>query len=180
VDDDGTGWNEVLLSLWGDDTRDAVVARIERVATSRRGWLVRVFSDPDRVRPNLTETVHQLVLAAIQDETGADLEALGSQAAWDCYEQVWDALAARWSDGGALVAVPLGREPEVVRLLAQLPPEGAVSAGADVGDGGVQPLWLRGRLLLDPDGLRGYLALDGGRVPAAIHDTAQALLRAVR
>jgi hypothetical protein len=180
VDDDGTGWNEVLLSVWSERTRDAVVDRIETAARARRGWLVRVFSDPDRVRPELTELVHRLVLAAIQDETGADLEELGSQAAWECYEQVWDELARHWERGGDLTVVPLGREPEVVQLLAALPPEGAVSAGADLDGPHVVPLWLRGRLLVDPDGLAAYLALDGGRVPAEVATTARSLLRALR
>lgn len=174
--DDESGWNAVLLELWTDEVRDAVVARIERAMVGRHGWLVRVFSDPGGVRASLTEIVHAVVLAAIRDETGADLDGLGSQAAWDCYEQVWDELAARWADGGVLTAVPVGDEPDIVRAIAQLPDEAAVAAAADVCDWGSDPLWLAGRLRVDTAGLRSYLELDGGRAPAAVHATVTAML----
>jgi hypothetical protein len=177
VDDDHSGWHEVLLSMWSDETRDAVVARIEQATVGRRGWLVRVFASPDAVRPELTETLHAVVLAAIRDETGADLDALGSQAVWDCYEQVWDALARRWFDGGDLAAVRLTSEPTVTALLAKLPAEAAVCAAADVVSDGVDPLWIGGRLRVDADGLRAYLSLDGGRAPAAVHAAITAILR---
>ncbi len=177
MDDDGTGWNELLLSLWSGATRDAVVTRIEGALRGRRGWLVRVFADPDGVRPELTETVHAVVLAGIRDETGADLDALGSQAAWDCYEQVWAALGDRWADGGSLASVPLTKEPSVDAFVRTLPTEAAVCAGADVLDGRVDPLWLRGRLRVDVDGLRAYLALDGGLAPEAVHTTIMRILR---
>jgi hypothetical protein len=177
VDDDLSGWHEVLLSMWSDDTRDAVVARIEHATVGRRGWLVRVFSAPDTVRPELTETLHAVVLAAIRDETGADLDVLGSQAVWDCYEQVWDALAERWHDGGDLPVVRLTSEPAVAALLMQLPAEAAVYAGADLVAGGVDPLWLGGRLRVDGDGLRAYLSLDGGRAPAPVHAAITTVLR---
>ncbi len=177
--DDTSGWDGVLRELWSAEVRDAVVARIEGATVGRRGWLVRVFATPEQVRGALTETVHAVVLAAIRDETGADLDELGSQAAWECYEQVWDELAGRWHDGGELPAVPLGREPEVVRALAGLPPEAAVYAGADLVAGAVQPLWLAGRLHVDVDGLRAYLALDGGRVPAEVGADIATVLAAV-
>lgn len=166
--DDDTGWDEVLTGSWSDDVRDRVVARIEEATVARRGWLVRVLTDPERVRPALTETVHAVVLAGIRDETGADLEALGSQAAWECYEEVWRELTRRWAGGGSLAAVPLGREVVVVEVLRRLPAEAAVAAGADVTDGGVEPLWLAGRLRLDVEGLQTYRALDGGRLPLAL------------
>ncbi len=174
--DDSSGWNDILLGVWSDHVRDAVVDRIERSSVGRHGWLARVHSDPDRVRPGLTETVHQLVLAAMRDETGADLEALGSQAAWDCYEQVWGALALRWADGGPLATVPLGQEPQVVRLLEQLPAEAAVAAAVDV-DGDLRdPLWIAGRLRIDTAGVRAYLQFDGGRTPRDLHTTLTAIL----
>jgi hypothetical protein len=177
--DDSSGWNDVLLGLWSERVRDAVVDRIERSSVGRHGWLARVYTDPDRVRPGLTETVHQLVLAALRDETGADLEALGSQAAWECYEQVWDALAARWDDGGPLATVPLGSEPKVVRLLDPLPAEAAVAAAVDV-DGSVRdPLWIAGRLRIDAAGVRAYLQLDGGRTPRDVHTTLTTILAIV-
>lgn len=177
--DDESGWNEVLLDVWSDVLCAQVVERIERVAVGRHGWLVRVFSDPEGVAGGLTETVHAIVLAAIRDETGADLEELGSQAAWECYEQVWDSLASRWADGGQLALVPLGSEPEVVRLLQRLPLEAAVAAGADVSGPQPDPLWLRGRLRVDVAGLHAYLRLDGGRAPVDIHATISSILERV-
>jgi hypothetical protein len=174
--DDESGWNEVLLEVWSDDLREQVVARIESVAVGRHGWLVRVFSDPEGVAGGLTETVHAIVLAAIRDETGADLDELGSQAAWECYEQVWDRLAERWAEGGDLAVVPLGLEPDIVRLIHRLPLEGAVAAAADVSGELPDPLWLRGRLRVDLAGLRAYLQLDGGRAPAEVHAAVTAIL----
>jgi len=177
--DDSSGWNDVLLGVWSERVRDAVVDRIERSSLGRHGWLARVHNDPERVRPGLTETVHQLVLAAMRDETGADLEELGSQAAWDCYEQVWNALARRWADGGRLATVPLGQEPQVVRLLERLPAEAAVAAAVDV-DGDLRdPLWIAGRLRIDAAGVRAYLQLDGGRTPHDLHATLTAILAIV-
>jgi hypothetical protein len=176
--DDETGWNDVLLGLWSEAVRDAVVARIERATVGRRGWLVRVFADPDGCRPDFTETVHALVLAAIRDETGADLDALGSQAAWESYEQVWDALAARWRDGGPLAVVRLGAEPEVARAIAGLPPEAAAHLAADVSGPDPDPLWVAGRLRVDLDGLAAYRRLDGGRLPHAIDAALRTVERA--
>ncbi len=170
--DDESGWNRILLEVWSPTVRDAVVEHIERSSIGRHGWLVRVFADPEGVSGTLTETVHAVVLAAIRDETGADLDGLGSQAAWECYEQVWSALEGRWADGGTLAVVPLGAEPSVIAALRRLPDEAAVAAAADIDEHGVQPLWLRGRLLVDDRGLEAYLALDGGRAPT---DVAQAI-----
>jgi hypothetical protein len=177
--DDTSGWHGVLLELWSDALCDRVVARIEQVTVGRRGWLVRVFADPEGVRGEFTETVHAVILAAIRDETGADLDELGSQAAWECYEQVWDGLGRRWADGGELATVPLGQEPDVVRRLASLPAEAAAHAGADVSAGTSDPLWLAGRLRVDADGLRHYLGLDGGRVPVDVHADVTAILAVV-
>lgn len=179
MDDDGSGWHGVLLELWSNDVRDAVVDRLEHAAVGRHGWFVRVFDDPDRAPGGLTETVHALILAAIRDETGADLEALGSQSAWECYEQVWDRLAARWHDGGRLACVRLGEEPNVVRALRSLPSEAAACAAADVAGGNVEPLWLRGRLRIDAQGLRHYLQLDGGLAPVEVAAAARRILAAL-
>lgn len=177
--DDTTGWDEVLRRSWSERVRDLVIARIEEATVARRGWLVRVLSDPEGVRPELTETVHAVVLAAIRDETGADLEELGSQAAWECYEDVWRELADRWAGGGPLATVPLGREVEVVQVLRRLPAEAAVAAGADLTVAGVEPLWTAGRLRLDVEGLRAYRALDGGRLPTALAADLAGLLAVV-
>jgi hypothetical protein len=179
VDDDGSGWNELLLGVWTADVCAAVVHRIEVATVGRRGWLVRTLADPEASPAGWTETVHALVLAAIRDETGADLDALGSQAAWECYEQVWDALAEHWRDGGPLATVPLGDEPEISRLLRALPVEAAAYAGADVTQAVPDPLWIAGRLRVDVDGLRAYLQLDGGHVPAAVRTTIEAVLAKV-
>jgi hypothetical protein len=168
--DDETGWNDVLLAMWSERVRDAVVARIEGATVGRRGWLVRAMADPDGCRPEYTETVHALVLAAIRDETGADLDALGSQAAWESYEQVWDALRERWADGGSLGVVRIGSEPSVVRAVASLPEEAAAYLAADVGGPVPDPLWLGGRLRIDLEGLAAYRGLDGGRLPQRVAD----------
>jgi hypothetical protein len=158
VDDDGSGWNEVLVGGWTAEVRDAVVARVERATVGRRGRLVRVLSAPDTAPARTVEQLHALVVAAIAAETGADLDALGSQAAWSCYDDVWAELVARWADGGSLRVIPLGAEPAVVRLVRHLPPEAAVHAGAELVDGTPDPLWLGGRLRIDLDGLWAYLA----------------------
>ncbi|MCC5950088.1 MAG: hypothetical protein JJT89_16685 [Nitriliruptoraceae bacterium] len=174
--DDDTGWNEVLLELWSPRVRDDVVRRIEQATTGRHGWLVRVFAAPEGVAAGLTEVVHRVILAAIRDETGADLESLGSQAAWECYEQVWDRLAARWADGGSLGTAPIGREPDLVRAVRALPLEAAVAAGADGAASPPDPLWLHGRLRIDVIGLHAYLRLDGGQVPEAVQQPLQVIL----
>jgi hypothetical protein len=158
VDDDGSGWNEVLVGGWTAEVRDAVVARVERATVGRRGRLVRVLSSPDTTPARTVEQLHALVVAAIAAETGADLDALGSQAAWACYDDVWAELVGRWADGGTLRVIPLGAEPAVVRLVRHLPPEAAVHAGAELVDGVPDPLWLGGRLRIDLDGLWAYLA----------------------
>lgn len=175
--DDETGWNEVLLDMWSEQVRDAVVTRIERATVGRRGWLVRVFADPEGCRPAYTETVHALIVAAIRDETGADLDALGSQAAWESYEQVWEALRHRWADGGTLGVVRLGSEPVVARAIAGLPIEAAAHLAAEVGGAVPDPLWLGGRLRVDLEGLAAYRRLDGGRLP---HEVARALAEIAR
>ncbi|MFA9445729.1 hypothetical protein [Egicoccus sp. AB-alg6-2] len=160
--DDESGWNDVLVGGWHAGVRDAVVLRVERATGGRHGQLVRTLADPDGARYAWTESLHALIVAAIRDETGADLDALGSQAAWSCYEQVWDRLALRWGNGGRLCRVPIGAEPDVVRLLEGLPVAAAEAAGADAGTDPPDPLWLRGRLLVDLEGLQQYLA---GRDP---------------
>jgi hypothetical protein len=175
--DDTSGWSDLLIELWTAEVRDQVVSRIEAASIGRRGWLVRVLADPDGCRRDWTETVHALVLAAIRDETGADLEELGSQAAWECYTQVWDRLSARWADGGRLVTVPLRLEPEIAALVRGLPPEAAAYAGADVTGQQPDPLWLAGRLRVDLEGLHAYLALDGGRVPREVHGAVSRILQ---
>jgi hypothetical protein len=157
--DDDTGWNDVLVGVWSPRVRDAAVAHVERATVGARCLLIHTLRDPDRARPGWVEQLHGLVIEAIYAETGADLDELGSQAAWTAYEQVWDALAERWTEGGSLTRVPLRREPEVVELLRRLSPEGAQAAGMDVGVAPPQELWLDGRLLLDVEGLHACKAM---------------------
>jgi hypothetical protein len=157
VDDDGTGWNEVLVGGWTPEVRDAVVERVTRLTVGWRGPLLRALGDPEGAPAAWTETLHQVVVRAIAEETGADLDELGSHAAWACYEEVWQGLVTRWADGGDLATVPLGAEPDVVRLIAGLPPMAAEAAGADVTGQVPDPLWLAGRLRVDVEGLRSLL-----------------------
>ena len=166
--DDESGWHDVLVGGWHAGVRDAVVRRVERMATGHRGQLVRTLHDPDAARYAWVEELHRDVVAAIRDETGADLDSLGSQAAWACYEQVWDRLRTRWGRGGPLTRVPLGNEPTVVALLHRLPTGLAEAAGAEVSGHLADPLWVGGRLLVDLDGLRTAAADAPAEVRAVI------------
>lgn len=174
MDDDGTGWNEVLVGAWTDAVRTAVVRRVERMTIGWRGPLVRTLRDPEGAPAPWTEALHRAVVAAIAEETGADLDELGSHAAWACYEEVWQELAGRWEAGGDLATVPLGQEPPVVALIAGLAPVAAEAAGADVRGPVPDPLWVAGRLRVDVDGLR--LVLAGGTLPGADEVRIEALL----
>lgn len=166
MDDDDTGWNEVLVGGWNRAVRRNVVGRVERMTVGWRGPLVRTLAGREEVPTLWTEALHRAVLHAIEAETGADLDVLGSHAAWGCYEEVWDALARRWADGGDLPTVPLGGEPRVVALIAGSPPVVAEAAGADVSGPEPVPLWLGGRLRVDVEGLREVLATDVPMSPA--------------
>jgi hypothetical protein len=159
--DDDTGWNEVLVGVWGPRVLDAAVAHVERATVGARCLLVHTLRDPDQARPGWVEQLHALVIEAIYHETGADLDELGSQAAWTAYEQVWDALAARWAGPDRFEAVPLRREPHALALLGRLSPAGAQAAGMDVGADPPEPLWIGGRLHLDPEGLVAFRATPG-------------------
>lgn len=176
--DDDTGWTDVFLSVWTPRVCRAVADRIDRATVGHRGWLVRVLADPEGCRAGWTETVHALVLAAIRDETGADLDTMGSQAAWEAYDQVFEALRSRWADGGSLATIPLGAEPQVARLIVGLPAEAAASLAADVTGERPDPLWLRGRLRIDLEGLRAYRRIDGGALPRDVARALDAIERA--
>lgn len=176
--DDETGWNDVLVGGWHAGVRDAVVARVEQATFGRRGQLVRTLSDPDAARYAWVEALHARVVLAIREETGADLDALGSQAAWACYEDVWDRLRMRWGRGGRLARVRLGSEPATVRLLAALPVAAAEAAGADVSTEPPDPLWLDGRLLVDVEGLQAYARL--ASTDDGVRDTTERIVAACR
>ncbi len=156
--DDDTGWDEVLTGVWGPRVRDAVVARVEEATVGARCLLVHTLTEPADPRAGWVEQLHGLVVEAIRAETGADLDGLGSQAAWATYEEVWDALAARWHDGGSLAAVPLRGEVVAVGCMRALSATVAQAAGMDVGVDPPQPLWLDGRLRVDTEGLGRVLA----------------------
>lgn len=157
MDDDGTGWNEVLVGGWTSHVRDAVVRRVEQRTVGWRGPMLRALVDPEGAPGAWTEGLHRTVVAAIAEETGADLDELGSHAAWACYEEVWQRLVVRWAGGGDLAMVPLGQEPAVAALIGALPPLAAQAAGADIRGTVPDPLWLAGRLRVDVAGLRAVL-----------------------
>ncbi|MEX1178116.1 MAG: hypothetical protein WEB09_06615 [Nitriliruptor sp.] len=165
MDDDGTGWDSVLVGDWSSEVRDRVVALVESLTVGWRGPLVRVLAEDPLADDAWTEGLHRSVVAAIAEITGANLDELGSQAAWACYEEVWTVLQARWAEGGDLARVPLGQEPAVVRLLGELPAAVAAAAGADVRGTTADPLWLGGRLRIDVLALRRML--DGGGLAGA-------------
>lgn len=176
--DDDTGWNEILTGLWGPRVRDAVVTRVEETTVGARCLLVRTLGEVDGPREGWVEQLHQLVLGAIRDETGADLDDLGSQAAWATYEEVWETLTRRWRDGGDLAVVPLRREVAATACLRQLTAVPAQAAGMDVGVDPPEPLWIAGRLRIDLDGLVRVLGDD--RLSGAERVAAERLLELAR
>jgi hypothetical protein len=156
--DDDTGWNDVLVGVWSPRVRDAAVEHVERATVGARCLLLHTLRDPDRARPGWVEQLHGLVLDAIRHETGADLDELGSQAAWAAYEQVWDTLTQRWTAPSCFGVVPLRREPQALSLLGRLSVTGAQAAGMDVGSEPPEPFWMQGRLHVDTEGLTAYRA----------------------
>ncbi len=156
--DDDTGWTAILLDSWGPLVRDAVVAKVEAATVGHRGPLVRTLHAPDDARYVHEQQLHELVLLAIRAETGADLEELGSQAAWACYDDVWMALADRWADGGSLAYVPDHEAVRAARLLAKLSSAGAEAAAADIAHVPARFLELDGRARVDVEGLWAHVA----------------------
>lgn len=177
MSDDDTGWNEVLTGVWGPAVRDAVLTRVEDATVGARCLLVCTLRDEPPGREGWVEQLHRLVVEAIRQETGADLDELGSQAAWASYEDVWSALTERWRDGGDLATVPLRREVEATECLGHLRGAVAQAAGMDVGVDPPQPLWLHGRLRVDAQGLERLLA--DAELDAAQELAATRLLRLV-
>ncbi len=158
--DDHSGWHEVLVEGWGPLVRAAVVERVERSLVGRRGVLVRALGDRDEARYAWTEEVHRAVLDGIRAETGADLDELGSQAAWSTYEDVWHALAERWAGGGTLGRVPTHLTHKATTIIAALPTSAATAAGADIGVVPAAPLQVAGQVRIDVEGLHAFLAMD--------------------
>lgn len=158
--DDDSGWTEVLVDGWGPLVRDAVVDRVERATVGRRGVLVRALLEETASAGHAAcvEEVHERIVLAVREETGADLDELGSQAAWACYDQVWGRLQARWASGGRTVAVSPEVEAPVVALLRELSPTAAECAGADVGTVPCTPMRVAGAVHVDVQGLFAHLA----------------------
>jgi hypothetical protein len=178
VVDDDTGWDEILTGLWGPRVRDAVVTRVEETTVGARCLLVHTLGDTDGPREGWIEQLHQLIVDAIRAETGADLDDLGSQAAWATYEEVWEALTRRWRNGGDLAVVPLRREVAATACLRRLTPVAAQAAGMDVGVDPPQPLWIGGRLRVDLCGLDRVLRDEGLTGPERV--AAERLVELVR
>ncbi len=163
--DDETGWSLILTDGWGPLVLAAVVERVERATVADRALLVRTVTSPDDAPAAWVERVHRLVLDAIREETGADLEALGSQAAWASYEQTWDRLASRWSGGGRLLALRDEDADEVVQILRDLPVAVAAAAGADTSTIPARPLRVGGVLMIDAEGLFAWIATSDDEGP---------------
>lgn len=158
--DDDSGWTEILVDGWGPLVRAAVVDRVERAMVGRRGVLVRALVEEAASAGHAAcvEEVHERIVRAVRDETGADLDELGSQAAWACYDEVWGQLQERWASGGRTVAVAPAVDARVVELLQALSPAAAQHAGADVGTVPCTPMRVGGVLHVDVDGLFAHLA----------------------
>ena len=180
--DDDSGWTEILVDAWGPLVRAAVVDRVERGLVGRRGVLVRALTEEvaSSGHAACVEEVHARVVEAIREETGADLDELGSQAAWACYDEVWGQLQARWAAGGTTVVVAPAHEDEVVLLVRSLTPEAARHAGADVGAAPWDPMRHGGRVHVDLEGLFAYLARDTGEVSASERTLVDRLVQLLR
>lgn len=166
--DDHTEWTRVLVEGWGPLVLEAVVQRVERTMVGRRGVLVRAMEEERRPSPGhaaCVEEVHERILEAIRVETGADLESLGSQAAWATYDQVWGRLQQDWGRVPAFLSpVPPSATGEVEALVRSLSPAAATCAGADVGTLPYELLYRAGTAWIDVDGLFAHLAHDTGEV----------------
>ena len=158
--DDESGWNAILVEGWSDHVRAAVCSRVEDAMTDARGVLAVAVAMPDDAPPDAVERVHDAIVAAIADETGADLDELGSQAAWATYDDVWAELGRRWDDGGGMEAIDPTVEAEVARLLAGLPRRAIELAGGVVDGLDVRMLHTTDGPRLDVEGVFRWLASD--------------------
>lgn len=163
--DDESGWNAILVEGWGDLVRAAVCDRVDDAHVHARGVLAVAVATPDDAPPEAVERVHRAVIAAIAAETGANLDELGSQAAWATYDDVWAELGRRWADGGGLERIDQEVVPEVARLLAGLPRAAIEHAGALVDGLGARVLRLEDGAYLDVAGLFRWLASDDADDP---------------
>lgn len=178
--DDESGWNEILLATWGPHVRRAVCERVERSFSRARGVLALTARDPDAAPAHATERVHAAVVTAIAEETGADLDGLGSQAAWATYDEVWLELGRRSDELDRFEPVSRDAVAEVRVLLGGLPPVVVEHAGAAVDERGRLVLVERdGDVVLDVEGLHRWLALDD-QAGEWLRDTVRAVVRAAR
>ena len=122
----------------------------------------------------MVERVHEAIIAAIRAETGANLDELGSQAAWATYDDVWAELGRRWADGGGMEVVDDRVVGEVQRRLALLPRSAIEHAGAIVDGLAVRLVRIDDVARLDVDGIFRWLAGD-----EADDDTQRARARGV-
>lgn len=159
--DDESGWHLILVDGWGPLVRTAVVERVVAGFTTRLGVLASTALEPDDAEAEWVQSVHEAIVAAIEQETGADIEELGSQAAWAVYDEVWTALAGRVAADESLVPVPEHRVGQVMAVLAEMPVEAAVQAGAVPWDGGpALPVLIDARARVHVDGVFRWLATD--------------------
>lgn len=178
--DDETGWDEVLVQGWGPAVRSAVADAVERMFATRRGLLATTVLDPEDASADWVEAVHEAVVAGIRIETGADIEELGSQAAWATYDEVWVDLARRAKADAALVTVPEPRVGQVLALLAELPLDAVHHAGGVLWpDGPAAPVVVDGSPRIHVDGVFRWLATDDGAAESH-RALARALVAVVR
>lgn len=158
--DDESGWHAILVEGWGDLVRAAVCDRVDAALATARGVLALAAATPDDAPATAVERVHHAVVDAIAAETGANLDELGSQAAWATYDDVWAELGRRWEAGGTMEHLPATAEAEVVLLLARLPVAAIEHAGAVLDGPHVRLLRTNGSARLDVEGVYRWLATD--------------------
>lgn len=158
--DDDSGWDAILVEGWGELVRAAVCDRVDDLLATARGVLALAATTPEDAPADAVERVHAAIVAAIATETGADLDLLGSQAAWATYDDVWAELGRRWQDTPGLEPVPRDVELEVAVLLAGLPRDAIEHAGAVVDATDVRLLRVGGEARLDVEQLFRWLATD--------------------
>lgn len=178
--DDDSGWHEILVDGWGPLVRAAVCERVEESFSIRRGVLAVTVTSPDDAPADATEQVHDAVVAAIGRETGADLDALGSQSAWATYDDVWAELGRRAEQVDGFEEIAESAVRPVLLALAALPREVVEHAGAVHGDDGRLLLLRRGgRPMLDVEGVFRWLATDADAT-GSTRDRARDLVRIAR
>lgn len=177
--DDESGWNAILVEGWGDHVRAAVCDRVGDAMATARGVLAIAVVAPEDAPADAVERVHDQIVAAIAAETGADLDELGSQAAWATYDDVWAELGRLWADGGGMEAVAESAVAEVLALLAGLPPDAVEQAGAVLDGTQVRLVRTVSGAHLDVEGVFRWLATEQG-ASAASRERARRLVAAAR